>query len=68
MPAENATLRYMNAKAPPLGSTQDPLSLRMTTELRAKLDALAKADGRSTSDYVRRVLEEHAAKSRKRKA
>lgn len=56
----------MNAKSPNLGKTQAPLSLRMSADLRAKLDKLAKADGRSTSDYARRVLEAHVAPSKRR--
>ena len=32
--------------------------IRVTPELKAKLECLAKADGRTLSDYVRRVLEQ----------
>jgi len=34
--------------------TMDSLTFKLPTELRASLEALAKADGRSLSDYIRR--------------
>jgi predicted HicB family RNase H-like nuclease len=37
------------------------LHLRITSELRAKLEQLAAADKRTLSAYVEKLLEEHAA-------
>ena len=34
--------------------------IRVTPELKATLECLAKTDGRTLSDYVRRALEQHA--------
>jgi len=54
-----------------------PTTLRLPPELRAKLDHLAKSDGRTFSAYVARVLARHVmnaedeaarAKSRKGKS
>lgn len=35
------------------------VNLRLTSELRAKLQRLADADGRKLSNYIERVLEGH---------
>lgn len=36
------------------------MNVRLTSELRAKLQALADAEGRTLSAYISRVLEAHA--------
>jgi len=40
-------------------ATTEQVSLRMEKELKERLEALAKEDGRSLSNYVVRVLADH---------
>jgi len=39
----------------------NPISIRLDPDLKAALDALAKADDRSLSAYINRALREHVA-------
>jgi predicted transcriptional regulator len=43
------------------------IGVRVTPELRAKLDAMAKANGRSVTDEARAALEKHTGLKGKRK-
>ena len=40
-------------------ATTEQVSLRMEKELKERLEALAKEDGRSLSNYVVRILTDH---------
>lgn len=41
-----------------------PIAIRLDADIRAGLDALAAADDRSLSDYIRRVLKVHVERER----
>jgi predicted DNA-binding protein len=61
---ESVKLLAMPKKARPM-----PFSLRMRPELRKRLEALARADNRTLTNYLMVVLERHAEDAeRKRKA
>jgi hypothetical protein len=47
--------------AVPKRETKRPFTVRLPESLRGILDALAREDRRETADYVRIVLEDHAA-------
>ena len=45
--------------------TPSPTSLRIPPDLKASLQRLAEADGRSLTNYIVRVLQEHCAAAEK---
>jgi predicted transcriptional regulator len=50
----------------PTAKKLSPIAIRLDPDVRAGLDALAKADDRSLSAYVHRVLRQHVERERVR--
>jgi len=58
----------MRPAKPKKAAETAPLSIRISVELRAELERLAEADGRTMSNYVSRALQQHVDGVRKAKS